>query len=674
MGIPTGYLYKKNIKIANVKPRLKHVIYMLTLPDDVLSCCEKSLYDIRICDEIKDDVVPYIRYEDTNLSKYKLSCELDFSVDYNIFLSVLYGNPDAGDGAVEVKNELPEGKWRLSTDTQPIPNYDCILNFTFNEHISNIASIGVREEGVWTGTGQYDTGKFGKALSFDGTNGVLIDRSKYQNVSLANGETYSPIPVLCLSFWVKQPEIQNDQKRVLLGNYMASDNSVNFEFCQSDGTDKSVLLVYDTSGQLNRYVFSSVLDDNNWHNIIFNYKQGSNILDIYVDGQLETSLSGKFKFDLTQKITLGQHYDGTQFVPSAMSGTLIDQLYGFKQYIKDKDINSVYELQGSELEMDFPTSPVISTSGAPSDFMDKLQQPFGDGSCVIYYPLDGDLNDGINGQTGSVDSGSPQYGSGIINQGLLIDSSSPTITLPLHPDASHEYGIGNGSLCFWFRFKDCVVRGYSNGTRDMLFKILNSSGSETFHFELEYKAPVSGDTSIVEFAGYLYDNANNKVWIELPVDDKWHHIILTQSKVYLDGKLVSSEYFGNSSLWEMVLQNDGTDFIIDNIRVFSKKLDENEANQLYVLEKGIYEVEITDNKSKIQGTVPDYADTGNELDVFILDGIHGRLLKRTFYYPNTDKKWIANVYINDFQHVTILYRDTVTGQVFPDIEFSQPLI
>jgi len=214
----------------------------------------------------------------------------------------------------------------------------------------------------------------------------------------------------------------------------------------------------------------------------------------------------------------------------------------------------------------------INWNIAYGDVSPYSADPFGDGSCVAFYPLDGNANDYTgNGHNGEW-VGTEQYDTGAIKQAAKFDGSS-YIKLP----SPSSLGISRYNFCFALCFKGTGNIGLGN--------VWSDSGS--FLYITDSKLEIKCE-NYVRFT-YPFENQQ----------DKFYFVVWQNNGIYLNGKQITSNlhkpFCSESNQIEIggvqecyLYKQYGGYFngLIDNVYIFNRALTDEEIKILSSIEIG----------------------------------------------------------------------------------------
>ena len=196
----------------------------------------------------------------------------------------------------------------------------CIATFPFDGNVNNLCG---NYGGTWSGTEQYDTGKFGQAAKFDG--------DSYIN-HIPNPGKNEPFTV---NLWVKDIQCAGSSYGSIIFNYdndhwyisLNNDNKT-IHFGISDGSEKNI-----------KYTLEDI---STWHMLTLMHN-GIDTMKAYIDGKLIGTQIVKTRYgeSFGTGIYLGANPSEVNNKNYYLKG-LIDQLRIFNKTLTDKEIQILY--------------------------------------------------------------------------------------------------------------------------------------------------------------------------------------------------------------------------------------------------------------------------------------------------------------------------------------------
>jgi len=228
-------------------------------------------------------------------------------------------------------------KLRLEQE-QALTNY-----WTFNTNSTeSIAGVTMTD----IGTPTYTAGKFGNALTLNGTDQALK----------CADNTFKPTGDFTIGCWVKLNDKSNGSIIFQSYNKVGTTNRAGFYIGTLIGNGAIYFIGGNNTGDIVNVNYSRIdgitdVTDNLWHYVVVTYK--NNYVQIYVDGKLEISAySITLVFDSTSYTRIGAlTSDGTTYVSWFGSGNSgqIDDLFLIDGYALDEEtIKTKYDLQTAQ--------------------------------------------------------------------------------------------------------------------------------------------------------------------------------------------------------------------------------------------------------------------------------------------------------------------------------------
>lgn len=203
-------------------------------------------------------------------------------------------------------------------------------------HDSVGSAHGAINGATWT------TGKFGYALSFDGSD-------DYVSVSSFPSGSYSQLTV---EAWIYPLDKQG--KQVLINEQNHDTLWMNFD---TEDADKLDIYLGDTTNK-GYHSSNTAIARNTWSHVAFTYNDITDELKLYINGQLDRTIttSGMLNFDTT--IVLGrQDYGDVEFFKG-----LIDEVAFYNRVLSAEEIRARY-LDGPPPGIPEPASGVLLAVG-----------------------------------------------------------------------------------------------------------------------------------------------------------------------------------------------------------------------------------------------------------------------------------------------------------------------
>ena len=220
----------------------------------------------------------------------------------------------------------------------------------------------------------------------------------------------------------------------------------------------------------------------------------------------------------------------------------------------------------------------------PHPFRNKQKEclgndPFGDGSCVAFYKVDGNTNDEMGNYNGTPSN--IIYGDGKFGQAAIFNGSSSRIQISSNPSAPLDFSSGTYSIALWINPSNL------NNNNKLIYKWGGSQSSRTMAFTML----TSGYLYIVEgtTGGDVLRTSTTKINI-----NTWTFIGLTRKqggelKMYINNTLTNSFPAQNTyrtSNEPMYIgyqagQSQNFTGMKDHVRFFNKDISAAEVTTLY---------------------------------------------------------------------------------------------
>lgn len=184
-------------------------------------------------------------------------------------------------------------------------NYSMFAYYPFQNTTNDFSASNTRNDlALATGSAFYQTGKFGTAFDFRGTN--FLDQSGLSFDALTKTQPFT------VSLWVKNTITASD---VAFTTDQASQTTAGWSVWQKSADHKTYFRIYDgtTAYEINSLTSTN---DGNWHYVTATYDGSSNRsgMKLYIDGNLEATgaslaISGNFNNGIA--MYLGEYQGGT---------------------------------------------------------------------------------------------------------------------------------------------------------------------------------------------------------------------------------------------------------------------------------------------------------------------------------------------------------------------------
>lgn len=413
---------------------------------------------------------------------------------------------------------------------------------------------GNNNTGTLTNGPTWTDGRFGKAVSFDGTD-------DYVNIASMSGLSSSAITV---SAWVKISAHKN-WNNVVGHEWVASNGSW---LLFSDSSGNAYFGIYDTSQHT---AASSSFSAGVWHHLIGTY-DGS-VIRIYVDGVAgsSTALSG-VTLDTVGQVGLSSSSG------SVFSGQ-IDDVRIYNRALSSDEITNLYQ-KTSQAKLSVSHNDKL-TNGLVGLW--SFNGP--DLSGTTAYDRSG------QGNNGTLTNG-PVVAEGKIGQGISFDGSNDYVNIPDNDAIDFDYSQ-DFSVAFWMRAP--VAQIETTNTDNALEEKWAGSGGYPYTFRMYNQTyGTVGDRGKVRFA--RYDGTHNPYAISsVAVNDNiWHHVVGVKSgstmTLYMDGASsgtstdTTTATTTNATSVSLGARNGASNRFIgslDEFRVYNRTLSAAEVLELY---------------------------------------------------------------------------------------------
>ena len=269
---------------------------------------------------------------------------------------VVYFKLDEQPGSLSARDS---GIYSIQSNTDTTSNIGKV-----NQYIQNGILSGLDSTTCWT------TGLVNGCLAFDGIGHLYVP-----STFVSNPVTTIPVlgdDVFTISFWVKLSEyITPNESMALLsvGSTDVSDTNTstnnNFQlFLSSEGNVMTANCVVNDAGTV-RYIAATgpLLNDNNWHNIIYKYSNPG--IEIFIDGSSYVDDAG-INLSTPLQAGLKDSYIGAGVGGIGMKFRgYMDEIRMYRSALSNSDIQQLY-LYGSEKRAEFQ----IQTLGTNGTFTD----------------------------------------------------------------------------------------------------------------------------------------------------------------------------------------------------------------------------------------------------------------------------------------------------------------
>lgn len=368
---------------------------------------------------------------------------------------------------------------------------------------------------TWT-----NSGKFGKALSFDGGDYATSSNTRLDSRSFS------------ITAWVYANNLSVD--RCFFGQQ------------ESASTNKSLHLRVAATGEIRFGFYSNDLvssagtfQSGGWHYVGMTYDSLTKDRRIYYDGKLVAS--GTASSDYLG--TIGSNYVGAWQVGSQQWNGYIDELKIYSSALTPEQIKLDMN-QGKELQLGGQSSATGATGQAaeycvPGDSDSTCTPPVGEwnfdeNSGTDAHDRSGNGNDGV---LGTSPNDPTWYDVGKNGSALNFDGTNDYVNMGDPTDGDLDVGTGDFTIESWFYTnnasanQDILVKGGMDG-------VCTTDGNQSYGIYLysgKYRFKVN--TGSVQSCQTLISNSN--------VTTGWHHLVATADRdgnmsIYIDGKFDNS--------------------------------------------------------------------------------------------------------------------------------------
>ncbi|HMA59580.1 MAG TPA: LamG domain-containing protein [Halanaerobiales bacterium] len=511
------------------------------------------------------------------------------------------------------------------TISKPSNNLGLVGYWSMDEGRGNTVSdfSGNGNDGTLEGDPQWVDGRHGKALDFDGSSDYVAIDNLYYN---SGGE----IPYLTVSAWVKIPEGGGSW------SILDYDRSEYFTFAEgrlvTDGT-----VEFDTTssgGSVDDFGGTTNIEDGNWHHVAAVFDSSdTNDKKIYVDGELDNEKNaygdgvalgtGVTRYGFIGDGSEASSFDGGR--NSLYYQGKVDEIRLYHRALSDSEIQDLYNRGLAKI-----TQPDRTGLVAHWKFDEGRGQTTGDSS---FNTNSGTLNLGTSGNTSVANA----WTDGRYGQALQLDGSGTVdgttygdhVEIPESITRTDNYPDGV-TYSIWLKADNDAV------DRMALFR-----GASTIrHIEI-YSDSKKFRTEAAKQNGYSFGTGN----FPDEIKGKWSHFTIVfanneanrpvrwyqNGTLFYTGDMTSgdypdTEYFsfgsigrstGNTS-YTYAKSFDGT---IDDVRIYSKALTEDEIEGLY--ESTQHKVNVSQNNKLTDGLVGMWSFDGPDLSGSTANDVSG---------------------------------------------------
>jgi hypothetical protein len=425
----------------------------------------------------------------------------------------------------------------------------------------------------------------GQAFSFAGSSNMVQDAS----IDLRGTKAVS------VSFWMYEPT-SFDNEGVFFEH--AADVSDDTGFLFSGGNNKNCTsprefeVVASDSGAAwddKCYAFSSV---KTWHHyaIIYDTNQtGDDEIKFYIDGILKTRTDWPYNDELTNNFDIASFTIGDQADGTFNSNAIIDEFRLYSRALSPSEIKNLYQAGASRMQAN--TSPAVSVSSGKSELFGYWSF---DGNNTNWTSATGgttaDLSGNNNNGTMTSMSRTSSPVPGISGQALKFNGTSDVDMGDVDAlDGLQKITVSswikanvNGAAASETHFVDksaCngtvgdgpfEMEGGSSGTHKADFLIYKNGGSPTTYNS--GASVTSIDDTKWHFLTGVYDGANVQIYVDGTMEHQTPASSITMSSTNNDLD-IGGYCMGHGG--------DFSNFVIDEVRVYSRGLSASEVQQLY---------------------------------------------------------------------------------------------
>ena len=419
---------------------------------------------------------------------------------------------------------------------------------------NNSGNGGSALNGTLNGPTWSNDGRFGKALSFDGSN----DYASAPSSSSWNFGTQD----FTITGWMKPSSIVASAPV----DYWAG--SYGWQFWISSNHLNFFAATYSSSTPL--VAGTTVLAPNTWYHILF--KRSGNTVSLYLDGKLEGTATYTNSFgDSSNTLIFGSQRGSGGFFPG-----LIDEVKIYNYALTDSEVQLDYN-QGKSLVLG--SKGTESNGVTPSNAASRAYCPPGntEGNCGVGLspaPVgEWKLDEGTsttakdtsgNGLDGTLTSGPTWTTAGKWNNAVKFDGVDDKIT----SFPSLISSVGSRTACLWFNT--------TRTTREGLMGTRSNTGSQGFVFTVNRGS--SGNLTYFHTGGGTLEVAagiqTNRWYYSCAVFNS----TLNTASLYLNGSLIGSQgSFGTdtATIFNGVIGDEDYSFttpfqgLIDDVKIFS---------------------------------------------------------------------------------------------------------
>jgi hypothetical protein len=383
----------------------------------------------------------------------------------------------------------------------------------------------------------YASGHIGNAAVFNGSSSEIEVSSNVLNIN-----------TISVSAWINLGTTSGFQQ--IVSNYAADNKGWGLRI--NDGG----YLSYNTA--VNVITSSTALLANTWHHVALTIDSSGNSTKLYINGSEDSSTTytaptygaGNTNFHIGSLGNLNtQYFNGS-----------IDQVRVFSKALNSTEVGTL-----------FAEAPCVYECTT-----DDVNYPFSDGTNVeAYYKLDNSSEDYAGGNDGS--DTNVEYRFGRFGQAAVFNGSSSYIDISNFPNSIFKDSTNGYTVSFWFKRES----GTSSSLQAFFGTALQTKALNVYFRQSDNLFQIeNGSGSAIDITGgFTYDDGN------------WHHFVLTDTKVYIDGSETMT-YTGNYPS----TFTDGQTFHIgsrhsasrlyyggdiDQVRIYSTALTSSQVTELY---------------------------------------------------------------------------------------------
>ena len=369
----------------------------------------------------------------------------------------------------------------------------------------------------------YATGHIGNAAVFNGSNSYINLGDPTSGITTAN---YS------ISFWVNTTSTSTSY---LISKYLTDglDSTDVFRVMNLSGGTISFRTSTFGGGSARDITSTTSINDGNWHHILFTVTPSTSKL--YIDGTQEggdsTLYTAVTPSTVTRNVTVGRHDAGDNYFNGK-----IDQVRIFDKAISAEDVATLYAETSSTASNTNPLSEGSGVALYSLDYDASEASGYYDGTPTnVEFGVGGKINYGarFNGSSSYIDTGATLLGQtytvSLWFNANTITSSSDGDTLYAQYDSAdvgrHIVSIYNGNLRIFVggQTVQTISTTWSTSTWTHLVVVKNSSGYEAFvngssigtssltaSIDVTENTMIGGDDGL---AGYGFDGSLDQVRI-----------------------------------------------------------------------------------------------------------------------------------------------------------------